>query len=137
MEIAIITIAFWLVLVGLYGFWPVLSRAVDEPDDAATEVEVVRPQQPEAAPSFLPARPALRHAALLASEPFLASRALMRSESDDLGVQRVRPGQRNDPRRPFEFNSKRSRFRRNAISHPNVFRPLKRPVYISRVVPSR
>ena len=137
MEIVIITIAFWLFLVGLYGFWPVLRRAVDEPEDAAGEVEVVRPRQPEATPSFLPERPTLRHAALWASEPFLASRARLRSESDDLGLQRVRPELRDDRRRPFEFARKRSRFRRSEASHPNVFRPIKRPVYISRGVPSR
>jgi hypothetical protein len=136
MEIAIITIAFWLVLVALYGVWPVLRRAVDEPEDAG-EVEVVRPRQPDATPSFLPERPTLRHAALWASEPFLASRARLRSESDDLGVQRVRLELRDDRRRPFEFARRRSRFRRNEVSHPNVFRPLKRPVYISRGVPSR
>jgi hypothetical protein len=137
MEIAIITIAFWLVLVALYSVWPVLRRAGDEPEDAATQVEMVRRRQADATPSFLPERPTLRHAALLASEPFLASRARLRSETDDLRVQRVQPDLRNDPRRPFEFVRKRSRFRRSEVSHPNVFRPIKRPVYISRCVPSR
>jgi hypothetical protein len=57
MEIAAITIAIWLILLGLYGIWPLLRRDAEDTDDIRTVATVWQPQRGKTL-SFLPERPA-------------------------------------------------------------------------------
>ena len=71
MEIAAIFVAFWLLLVSLYGLWPVMRCGIDDARDAIDDPEYVyrpdaeaRQRMASARPSYIPPRPV--------REPFVA-----------------------------------------------------------------
>ena len=133
MEIAVVTIAVWLILVGLYGAWPLLRRGVEDATDSADGAEYTRPARQAATPSFLPERPEPQgYLSSTTTTPVLPlARAASEIEQLRAQVQQLRSEITTLSDRRRDVGQKRARSRRT-VAPANLQRPIRRQLTVVR-----